>query len=101
MKEPDTLVKLCENNNIPVLTFKEVYHKAKIESGIPTLELIERGAVIGDFANYLKLEGRNYEPCQFVKAEWLDDGIGMSARIPVAYSERGKQLEPLPFLQSN
>jgi hypothetical protein len=94
MRESDTLVKLCKNhNNIPILTFREAYRRTKIESGTPTLDLIEEGAVIGDFADYLKLGGKNYEPCQFAEAEWLDDGIATRAKIPVAYVERGSSVE--------
>jgi hypothetical protein len=98
----DTLTEVCKKyDNIPVSVFIDNCKNAKIGDAVSTLDLINRGAVLGNFADYLVLNGRNYEPCQFADAEWLDECMGVKARIPVAYSERGKQLEPLPFLQSN
>jgi hypothetical protein len=93
MNRNDVLEGLASQYNLHSNFFEDECGKSKPVSGIPTMKLIDDGAVLGGFAGYLKKGNDSYEPCEYRKLEFLDEGIVAEANIPVSYSKRGEILE--------
>jgi hypothetical protein len=94
MKRNDVLKRFASQYKMPARIFEDRCRDSKPKQGIPTMELINGGAVLGDFAGYLKKENSCYEPCEYQKVKFLEDGcIGVEVDIPVSYTRRGEILQ--------
>lgn len=89
MNKEQVLEMLAGQYNVSACVFEEKCREHQPLNAIPTLELIEGGAILSDFAGYLQNEDGLYEPCEYLETNFLND----KRRIPVGYTKRGEMLE--------